>query len=171
MGKAVIVDFEEGVGGELLENSRIGIDPASADKEGGGDLFRPEIFDERGVVATAPRAAAGVEGQRDDLLGGVELCLDAGYPLAPIRRLLVFVGGDEPLLRGGCRGLRSRWCRGLSRGRCRGLNIGVADLLADDRCGRGRFRGRRRWLRLLDGPLFHGKLDRPGPCCKHKAKG
>ena len=107
VGKAVVFDLEEGVGGELFENGRVGIDPASADKEGGGDLFLPQKFDEHRVDPAAPRAAAGIEGQRDDLLGRVELCLDAGNPLAPLLRGLVFVGGDEPLLRGGCRGLRS----------------------------------------------------------------
>ena len=63
--------------------------------------------------------------------------------------------------------MRSGGFRGLSRGRrrrCGGLGIGVADLPADERCGRGRFRGGGCRLRLLDGPFFHGELHRPGPC-------
>jgi len=63
--------------------------------------------------------------------------------------------------------LRSGGFRDLNRGRrrrCRGLGIGVADLLAYERCGRGRFRGGCCRLWLLDGPLFHGELHRPGPC-------
>ena len=117
VGKAVVFDLEEGVCGQLLEGGRVGVDPASADKEGGGDLFLPQSFDEHRIDPAAPRAAAGIEGQRDDFLGRVELCFDAGHPLAPILRGLVFVGGDDLLLPGLLRALRSRRCRGFRSGR------------------------------------------------------
>ena len=70
----------------------------------------------------------------------------------------------------------SRRCRGFRSGRLRGLGFGVADLLADERSGRNRFRGRGCGLRLLDGPLFHGELHRPGAgfdrsCDKEQKRG
>jgi len=97
--QAVVGDLEQGILGQLGEGFLVLLYPEAGDKEGGWDLLAAQVLYQRFVVA-AVAAAAGVEGERDDLVVAARLRLAALGEFAEFsgRDLSQFL--DEALLEG-----------------------------------------------------------------------
>ncbi len=100
----VVFKLEQAVFRQGQKHVTVFVDPTAVDEQRRGDFFLNQIINKRLVVSAAALAAAGVKGERNDLVCCVQPRLYSGDRFAPLFWDIRIKTCDE------CRNIRRRCC-------------------------------------------------------------